>query len=907
MNTSFDYFGLPELPYLILCNPNKEAIYFVGLAYDQKMSTRLNALSDFTFSFPKSIDGGTTSIEAYDYLNNKRLVFVEGYGYFQITNVVEKLDGMSPYKTVTCQSLEVELTNKRLTAYSGTKQLYNILSPTNSIIYQMCQLAPNWSVGTVDASLTSLYRTFDVSDSNIYKFLVEDVSKAFECVFIFDTVNRTISAKAIANVTTPTDVFISLDNLIENSDFSEKSDEITTCLSVYGGGNLTIRGVNPLGTEKIYNFDYYANADWMSSGLISAIGTWKALLASKQAIYTSTLSTLKAENALLLSLEATLSTLEAEYTALETQQKVRIEQGLPYSDITALMTAKQNQIDNQKILISNKELLIVSINSSLSAITTQVSFAVNFTPSQLSELNNFIYENTYQNKNIIQTDNMTLVEIQDAQTDLFNQGTSVLARVSQPRYEFSVSTVNFTVIPEFSVFTSQTQPGVTMTIEVRDGSFITAVLLEISQVFDNPSDFTMKFSNRLRLDNGDFVYSDLLGQIVETGSSVSFNSGIWGNWDNNYKDDVTSFITSSLDASANEVINSTNQEIKLGKNGLRGRTVKTSGAGYEPTQVWLTSSILAFTDDNWASSKLALGKVTMGGTTAFGLVADFLVGRMIAGNTLTISNSGPSGIVNFRLDNTGAYLNNANLFLTRGSSRIYLDPTNGIKIQKNSGGTWTDMFRAETNGDLTFLGKLQGATGTFTGSITANSGSIGGWTINSDGISDTSGYGNYIKSNGDIHLGALRIQGNTSTFDGDVYANRIFGTIQNSQIGTGLDATKMTFGTIGSNVITSGEIQWGGDVRMYPGGYGWAIIQTPRLDIRRPDLTASIGLDNNTVSLDSHQAILITGRTTIELMSDSIYVSKYSSGQDGFGQTVNIDPSSTTSMEFVNGILVSYS
>ena len=104
----------------------------------------------------------------------------------------------------------------------------------------------------------------------------------------------------------------------------------------------------------------------------------------------------------------------------------------------------------------------------------------------------------------------------------------------------------------------------------------------------------MTFSNRLRLDNDKFQYSDLVGQIVKTGSSVSFDRPSWSNWASNYKDEVTLFITSSLDATKNEIINSTNQEIVINGSGLRGRKSNGSG-GYENNQVWLTSNTLAFT------------------------------------------------------------------------------------------------------------------------------------------------------------------------------------------------------------------------------------------------------------------------------------------------------------------------
>lgn len=243
MNVSFDIFGNPEIPYIILSNPNKQEMYSLGLAYSTRLSKKFNALSEFKFDFPKSIDGGQTTLEAYDYIENKRLVEIEEHGYFQITNAEEDLTGAIPIKHVTCVSLESELIQKRVTAYGGTKPLWNILDEDNTVLKDMIDLAPNWSVGHVDTDLLLLFRTFSVSDTNIYNFLMTDVSKAFECVFIFDTDARTINAYTLENATTETDIFFSFDNIISSASLFEKSDEIVTALSVYGGGLLNIRNV----------------------------------------------------------------------------------------------------------------------------------------------------------------------------------------------------------------------------------------------------------------------------------------------------------------------------------------------------------------------------------------------------------------------------------------------------------------------------------------------------------------------------------------------------------------------------------------------------------------------------------------------------------------------------------------
>ncbi len=624
MEQLFDYFGQPELPYIILCNPNKEELFSLGLCYDTNIKIRFNALSEFSFVFPQSIDGNQTVLEAYEYIQNKRLVLVEGYGYFQIQNSQEDLSGATPVKNVMCQSLETELIEKRVVAYGGTRPLWNIIDSTDTVLGDMLLLVPNWSAGYIDASLLTSYRTFNISDTNVYNFLMNDVSKAFECVFSFDTVNRQINVYSIETSTTETDIFLSFDNVISQASFSEKSDEITTCLAVYGGGDLDIRTVNPLGTDRIYNFSYYKNSNWMSSGLVSAITQWEARIAGQQTRYAAYLSELKTTQIELLALQATLATYQEEYLALQGQQAARIQAGQTYNDITVQLINKQNQINSQNNLIHNRTTLIQNIRVSLQEINTYVSFEENFTPSQLLELNTFIYENTYKNENIIQTDSMTPDEVQDAGQSLYNQGVNVLERVSQPRYEFSVDAVNYIFLDEFSVFTSQTQVGCIVTAEIKDGSYISAVLLEISFSFNDPKSFSMTFSNRLRLDNGAFVYSDLMGQVVSTGSSVSFDSLAWSNWETDYKNDVTQFITSSLNASVNNLVSNSNQDIIIDQNGLRAR--QKTGSTYSAKQMWLVNNMLAFSTDSFSTAKLALGEITTPtGGTAYGVIGNKLI------------------------------------------------------------------------------------------------------------------------------------------------------------------------------------------------------------------------------------------------------------------------------------------
>ena len=321
MNQNFDIFNLPEYPLITLVNPNRDNLAMLsGFCYDLRYKKRFNALSEVTFTFPSSIDNGETMIEAYDLIQAKRQILFTNEGYFVIDKVNEETDGTFPIKKVECKSLESEMIHKRLTIFNGTYKFYNLIPVQNqkTLMDAMLEYLPNWSIGSIDLTVAAKFRTFDITDSTIYSFLMNDVEKAYGCIFSFDTQNRKINVKSIESAVIETDIFLSYDNLIKNSDFTEITDEIATCLYVYGSGDLSINFVNPLGTNRIYNFTYYKNSNWMSSGLIAAITAWEDAIELEQPAYAALLTDFRVKNTELIDLETDLETLQTEYTAKET-------------------------------------------------------------------------------------------------------------------------------------------------------------------------------------------------------------------------------------------------------------------------------------------------------------------------------------------------------------------------------------------------------------------------------------------------------------------------------------------------------------------------------------------------------------------------------------------------------------
>ena len=810
MQQEFDAYGNAETPSYILTNPDKEQLYSLSNILDRKYSPRYNALGEISFIAPYQVNDNVSPY--WDLLTYRRLAFLPDVGYFMITDVSEKGDGIKRYKDITAQSLEVELALKRITLFKGTYKFYDILDTNGTLLQTILAYLPGWSVGTVDTELLSLYRYFNVNDTTIYDFLMNDVEEAYQCIFTFDSFAKTISAVSIPNATSTTDVYLSYDNLIKSIEIKEVTDELVTALTVCGGGGLSINQVNPLGTDTIYNFDYYKTTDWMSQGLIDALDAWEQLIDDNQANYADLLTSLIEDNNTLIGYTGELADLQGEYDALEGVQSVRIQQGLSLTEVNAQLAAKQTEIDSKNTQIDSIQTSIDDIQSQLEVINTALSFETNFTEAQLLELSAYIVGSTYQNDNFIQTDAMTQAEIQAMAQELYDQGVTVLAKVSQPRYEFSIDAVNFISLEEFSIFTEQLELGSVITLELEEGVFIYPALLGIDMNYDNPSDFKLIFGNRLRLDDSSFIFSDLFNQAVKGGISTKFNSERWSNWSEGYKSEVTGFINSSLNASLNNVISGSGQDVLINQNGIRLRQ-SLEGGGYSDEQVWMNNGTIAFTRDNWDTAALALGKVSTASGSAFGLVASVVVGRLLAGNELVIENEGGT----FSVDGAGATLTDANFTLntTNGKTRIFLDPDNGIKIQGNAGGTWVDKMYADSSGNLNITGNLE----------------LGG--------------GNYIRTNGYAKLGALTITPTTASFTGTVSASKLDGIVDWSQI-SNIPASRVSSGNL-SGMSMSGTSSIG-----FPGGIITGSIATDMTISAYGNLNLKTQTTNGTITIGGH-------------------------------------------------------
>jgi len=722
----FDIFNRPEKPQIILTKPSGEQVFEIGDYTNLITNMKYNDVSEISFDIYEK------DVEEYELIKGKKYVNILTYGIFIISSAVETDDGLSKYKTVTCKSVDYELTYKRITLEPKVYKLYDIFSPKETLIGRLLEKIPSWSIGTVDASIGGQYRYFDIEDTTLLSFIFGNLEDSFQCVVEVDYENRKLSFKDLGSIGKNTNIYLSFDNIVDSIKIDELSDEVVTNLNVYGGNNLNIRSVNPTGTNDIVNLNYFKNLEWMSQSLISALGVYETKYNSKTTLYSNYLLSYKNINEQISILKSQLGVLENELGALVTLRRERIQAGISITSLYSQISSKENDVRLKNSEITNKTQQLNNYITLINGIVESLSITANFTEAQILELDKVSISYTYQNDAYTITDTMSEVEKIEQAELLLKDAKEILTRLSNPRFSFKVELADFLKMHDFSDFIKEFNLASIIYIELRDGNVVETRLISYSHDWDS-NKLDLEFTSKYRTNDPTYEYEELYSKSVSAGISVSFSKYNYSEWSRDSKDVVSTFISSALDASLNNVISSENQDMLMDSNGLRGR--QSSGSGYLDEQIWVTNNMIAFTDNSWNTAKMAIGKIDFDGVSVFGVVGEVIVGNIIAGNQLRISNQNN----NFVLDNSGATLTNASFTMTTNNNkgRIILDPTVGIKIQNNSTGTFTDGIALgsdgrikakylDISGDSTFGGTLNGANGTFKGNLNAVGGTFSG-------------------------------------------------------------------------------------------------------------------------------------------------------------------------------------
>ena len=332
MEFTYDYYQKLNKPVFYLCNPDETLISAIHIRNDS-FALRFNDLSELSFEVPSHYldsSGETKKYKYYDLIQTKRLIDVDNIGIFVISNVAETDTGTAnAFKTVSCTSYQSKFSDMGFYLEERVYCFYNPLDPRDdlydssniqaipSVVGQLykqlgikCNLgAPSgvqseWTITYITEKLryvhngnNNICRSFTESeDLTGYDFMVSEVENAFEIIFDFDFLNKTIEIKTIDEILQQrSDIYLSFDNLVNDISVEENADDLVTVLDCVGG-DLDITMVNPTGTNYICDFSYYmdeVNHNWMSQALINKLKQWKIDVDSKKDEYAQLVKSLQ--------------------------------------------------------------------------------------------------------------------------------------------------------------------------------------------------------------------------------------------------------------------------------------------------------------------------------------------------------------------------------------------------------------------------------------------------------------------------------------------------------------------------------------------------------------------------------------------------------------------------------------
>lgn len=324
--------------YVLSNRSHKHYGQIVNIDYNSvNINMHLNAADEISFDVYKVMDGITEPL--WDSLIDLKLVYVvELDEYFQIK--VSLSDSNAVKKTITGTSLcECELSQTNLygieinteddikrkdytipTVFYRDLDQYPIDSEDYktakkaSLLHRILDKTPHYIIKHVDKSLMNLQRSFSVDGTSIYDFFTGDCAQQFNCLFQFDSTDRSVSVYDLYTVCLndecnyrgefndvcpecggtnlkyygeDTTILVDKENLTNEINYETNIDEVKNCFKlVAGDDNITaaVRNLNPNGTDYIYYISQEQKDD-MSPELVGKLDSYDKLCAEKEAQY----------------------------------------------------------------------------------------------------------------------------------------------------------------------------------------------------------------------------------------------------------------------------------------------------------------------------------------------------------------------------------------------------------------------------------------------------------------------------------------------------------------------------------------------------------------------------------------------------------------------------------------------
>ena len=646
MFINIDYNKRPKTSKLQLAKPNKRIISNIYEKINDSVNINLGKINELNFSIPHYIDGERN--EHIDSIRERMLIKLTlgTYKEWYVIDSIEEDGEDDEIFTVKAFSLGHELKGARIPIVQ--EESINATELLNKILIDTV-----WSIGEIDPIFDEMFRSLDISDSNALDCIIQ-AGETFGALIQWDTNLRKVSFVDLKKNGNFKGMTVSYGNLLKSIKRTRTSDEMVTRLHIYGNEDMTVHSVNPTGMGYIEDFSYFmypferdSNRNVIKSSHFMSDELCHALLDHKDAVNQNApqIKLLQDDrvsiNTILIGLKVQLEQLKLELDgilmlldiALSTNDNVVIQQRRLERD------AKEVEVQDLVLDIAVLEGQIANIDSQLEGLQNGISQQQSFTQDLIDELKLYIINGVWRD------DRYTDVK------ELYTDGVAKFEEIRQPKVVVDVTIDNLLNIVEEQYYWDKLNLGDLIKVKYPQMNIeYMAKIIEINYDFGEDTASVVIANTSELLDETE----KLIQLLYDSSSATSLVENNKYKWDkiNAVAREVNEIITQEWDANKNKITAGVNNTIEVGNRGIIIRN-----PDFPEEVVIMQSGIIALSKDGGENWKTAI--------KPDGIVAERLIGQIIAGQELIITNSAGS----FTFDNNGVQIDASSFVVRSGSGQ----------------------------------------------------------------------------------------------------------------------------------------------------------------------------------------------------------------------------------------------
>lgn len=313
------------------------------------------------------------------------------------------------------------------------------------------------------------------------------------------------------------------------------------------------------------------------------------------------------------------------------------------------------------------------------------------------EFCSFRREDKYSNENYI-SDGLNNAELFKKANEFISVANDEIYKSSELQTTISADLKNLLLISKFAPLVNDFAIGNWLRVMVDDKLYKLR-LIEYTIDYDDLDNISVEFSDAVRVKSSIKSVKGVIEQASSMATSYSYvqrqakqgekGTAVVNNW-----------IDNGLDVTHTKIVGgSDNQTQSWDNHGMLFRKFDEVSNDYEPTQMKIINSTIAITDDNWATTKTAIGKYyytdpdTGDTVSAYGINGETIIGKLFLGKNIELKNDAGTLVFN---DN--------GLEVSHGTNRVSISPKNDNVIDITNGDE--SVFNVNDKGELYISGNI---------------------------------------------------------------------------------------------------------------------------------------------------------------------------------------------------------